>query len=293
METSGRYLRPADLAQALQIAGRFQPRPLAGGTDFFAATPDRYPEGSVLDLSGIAELREISRIERQGSTFLRFGAMVTWSQVLNSPLFTAPAYQVLRQCAKEVGGPQIQNRATLVGNVCNASPAADGIAALLALGAMVEIRSTITQRWLPLENFVLGARKTALERGELVTAIELPELPSDSRSLFLKMGSRRYLVISIAMLAAQWTFTSNRRALQSCRFVVGACSPVSKRLQPLERWMVEGMPAGQQEQAISSALSLISPIDDVRADRLYRLQLVEVLAKKLIHEIKMELVHGG
>jgi CO/xanthine dehydrogenase FAD-binding subunit len=292
MEASGRYLRPADLAQALLIAGRFQPRPLAGGTDFFAATPDRYPEGSVLDLSGIAELRDISRIERQGGQYLRFGAMVTWSQMLNSPLCTESAYHVLRQCAKDVGGPQIQNRATLVGNVCNASPAADGIAALMALGAMVEIRSTLTQRWLPLENFVLGARKTALERGELVTAVEIPEVLGDANSVFLKMGARRYLVISIAMLAAQWTFTPNRGALQSCRVVVGACSPVAKRLQPLERWMLEGMPAAQQQQAISAALSLISPIDDVRADSLYRLQLVEVLVKKLIQEIKAELAYG-
>jgi CO/xanthine dehydrogenase FAD-binding subunit len=172
----------------------------------------------------------------------------------------------------------------LVGNVCNASPAADGIPVFMALGANLEIRSSEARRWMPLESFIEGPRKVALAPGEIVTAIEVPLEAAPVNSLFLKMGSRRYLVISISMLAAQWRRGKNGL----CRIAVGACSPVARRLTPLETWYLDGMPAAQKAKALEASLNLLSPIDDVRADQDYRRDLATVLCEKLVLEMKAE-----
>ncbi len=284
MLEAARYLRPKDLGQALIMAGRFEPRLMAGGTDFYPALADRTVVGDVLDLSAVPELREIIRLQRGGAHFLRLGAMVTWSDVLRHPELANRGFLALRQCAKEIGGRQIQNRATLVGNVCNASPAADGIPLLMALGANLEIQSSEVRRWMTLESFVEGVRKVALAPGEIVTAIELPLVAPPVNSLFLKMGSRRYLVISITMLAAQWRRGKNGL----CRIAVGACSPVARRLEPLESWYLEGMPAAKKAKALEASLNLLSPIDDVRADQVYRRDLASALCEKLILEMNAE-----
>ncbi len=288
MLESARYLRPKDLGQALIMAGRFEPRLMAGGTDFYPALADRRVEGDVLDLSAVSELREIIRLQRGGAHFLRIGAMVSWSDVLRHPELASRGFLALRQCAKEIGGQQIQNRATLVGNVCNASPAADGIPVLMALGANLEIRSSEARRWMTLENFVEGARKVALAPGEIVTAIELPLVAAPVNSLFLKMGSRRYLVISITMLAAQW-----RRGKKGwCRIAVGACSPMARRLEPLETWYMEGMPEAKKAKALEASLNLLSPISDVRADQVCRRDLAAALCEKLVLEMMAEAAYG-
>jgi CO/xanthine dehydrogenase FAD-binding subunit len=284
MVESARYLRPKDLGQALVMAGRFEPQFMAGGTDFYPAMADRTIRGDVLDLSAVPELRKIIRLQRGGRHFLRIGAMVSWSDVLHHPELSSRGFLALRQCAREVGGRQIQNRATLVGNVCNASPAADGIPVLMALGANLEIRSSESRRWMPLESFVEGPRKVALAPGEIVTAIELPVEAAPVNSLFLKIGSRRYLVISITMLAAQWRRGKNGL----CRIAVGACSPVARRLAPLETWYLDGMPAAQKAKALEASLNLLSPIDDVRADQDYRRDLASALCEKLVLEMKAE-----
>lgn len=287
MLESTRYLRPKDLGQALVMAGRFEPRLMAGGTDFYPASADQTVASDVMDLSAVPELREIIRLQRGGAHFLRIGAMVSWSDVLRHPEFSSRGFLALRQCAKELGGQQIQNRATLVGNVCNASPAADGIPVLMALGANLEIRSSEARRWMTLESFVEGARKVALAPGEIVTAIEVPLTSAPVSSLFLKMGSRRYLVISIAMLAAQWRRGKNGW----CRIALGACSPVARRLAPLETWYLEGMPTGKKDKAMEASLKLLSPITDVRADQVYRRDLASALCEKLILEMKAEAGH--
>jgi CO/xanthine dehydrogenase FAD-binding subunit len=290
MVEGARYLRPTDLSQALAMAGRLHPRLIAGGTDFLAAQTDHRAGGDVLDLSALPELRDIERVQRSGKTFLRIGAMATWSDMLQHAELASTPYLAMRQCSREVGGQQIQNRGTLIGNVCNASPAADGIPVLMALGASLEIRSLKGQRWLPLEMFVLGPRKVALEPGEIVTAVEIPLANAPTKSLFLKMGSRRYLVISIAMLAAQWRPGKNG----FCRIALGACAPVARRLEPLERWYLDGMPASQKAGVLRACVSLLSPIDDVRADHLYRHHLALALCDKLIIEMNVttEATHG-
>ena len=132
---------------------------------------------------------------------LRIAACTTWSEIRDAAL--PPACDALRAAAAEVGGRQIQNAGTIGGNLCNASPAADGVPPLLALDAAVELASAAGTRRLPLAAFLLGPRRTDRRPGEILTAVLLPEAALAGRSVFLKLGARRHLVISIAMVAVR------------------------------------------------------------------------------------------
>jgi CO/xanthine dehydrogenase FAD-binding subunit len=169
---------------------------LAGGTDYYPAHVGKPLREDILDVSAIRGLRGIS----EGPDQWRIGATTTWTDLIEAEL--PPVFDALKLAAREVGGIQIQNRGTLAGNLCNASPAADGIPALLALDAQVELASTAGTRRMALEQFVLSNRRTALRQGELATAVIVPKPRCAARSHFLKLGARRYLVISIVMVAA-------------------------------------------------------------------------------------------
>ena len=140
----------------------------------------------------------------------RLGATTTWAELIEAPL--PPLFDGLKQAAREVGGRQIQNAGTVAGNLCNASPAADGVPPLLALDAEVELAGRAGTRRLPLAAFITGNRRTVLAPGELLVAIHVPKPAHDARSAFLKLGARRYLVISIAMAAATLEIEDGRVA---------------------------------------------------------------------------------
>ena len=138
------YLRPTALDEALGVLAARRPAILAGGTDFYPARVGRAVAEEVLDLGAIAELRGL----RQEPDRWRIGALVTWTEVLEARL--PRWFECLKEAAREVGGVQIQNAGTVAGNICNASPAADGVPALLALDAEVELASARGRRVLPL-----------------------------------------------------------------------------------------------------------------------------------------------
>ena len=266
------YLRPHRLEDALSALARPH-TVLAGGTDFYPARVGRTIDEDVLDIGGIDTLRGISA----GSTGWRLGATTTWSELIEADL--PPLFDGLKQAAREVGGRQIQNAGTLAGNICNASPAADGVPALLALDAEVEIAGSTTRR-LPLRQFITGVRRTALAPGELVVALHVPRPRLDAESAFLKLGARRYLVISIVMAAATLEFEDGRIA--AARVAVGACSPVAERLPALEQALI-GMPRDRLADHVDTAqLSPLSPIDDVRGSASYRRDAVVTLLRRLL-----------
>ncbi len=189
------YDRPETLPEALALLARAPRTVLAGGTDLYAATARQELEGAVLDITGVGELAGITR----GAEGVRIGACTSWADVRDADL--PPAFEALRAAAAEVGGRQIQNAGTVGGNLCNASPAADGVPPLLALDAEVELASAAGRRRLPLAVFLSGVRRTARRADEILTAVLVPEAAIRGRSVFLKLGARRYLVISIAMVA--------------------------------------------------------------------------------------------
>ena len=257
------YSSPRSLDEALTMLSGKPMRLLAGGTDVYPALGNGPLGGDVLDLGRIEGLSGIS----SGSDGWRFGATTTWTAILRAPL--PPAFDGLKLAAREIGSVQIQNAGTIAGNLCNASPAADGVPPLLTLDARVEIASLSGSRQLPLGDFLLGVRKTALAPGELVTAIRVPRQHQAARSHFLKLGARRYLVISIAMVAIL-VECDEASSIREARIAVGACSPVAQRLKALERDLAGRHLSDAPAIVADRHAAALSPIDDVRGSANYR-----------------------
>jgi CO/xanthine dehydrogenase FAD-binding subunit len=274
------YGRPEELGQALRWLATSRPAIVAGGTDFHPARVGRPPEAEILDLSRLAALRGITA---DGSGW-RIGALTTWTDVARAAL--PPLFDALAQAALEVGGLQVQNRGTVGGNLCNASPAADGVPALLALDASVELASLRGTRTLPLADFVLGPRRTALAPDELLVAIRVPRRGAAARSRFLKLGHRRYLVISIAMVAAAVDVDEADR-IAWAGVAVGACSAAARRLPAVEEALLGTPRAALPDTAAralrdAAALAPLAPIDDVRGTARYRLDAAATLVARAL-----------
>ena len=233
----GLYRRPRALDEALVLLADRPWQVMAGGTDLFparahAAAWGAPREADWLDITAIPELRGITR---EGDGW-RLGAAMSWAALRDAEL--PPGFDALREAAGQVGGRQVQARGTLGGNLCNASPAADGVPPLLVLDATVELASVRGRRRLTLAEFILGNRRTARAADELLVALHVPAVRAEARSVFLKLGARSHLVISIAMVAAD----------AAGRVAIGSCSEVAR--------LWEG--------------GALSPIDDVRGTAEYR-----------------------
>ena len=272
------YHRPRTLDDALALLAEGGVTVAAGCTDLYPATPAKALRGPVLDITAVAGLRGIAR----GGGGLRIGATTTWTDILRADL--PPAFDMLKQAAREVGSVQIQNAGTIAGNLCNASPAADGAPCLMALDASVEIARAGGTRALPLADFLTGPRRTALAPGELVTAVTVPETALEGESRFLKLGARTYLVISIAMVAARLAVREGRVARAALS--VGACGPVAVRLGAVEQALT-GLPLAEAAGAVDTeaVANALSPIDDVRADAAYRAEAAAELVRRALADL--------
>jgi len=270
------YFRPRTLNETIDTLARNGGQILSGGTDFFPALGDRPISTPVVDISGVSELRGISVTDSE----IRIGGLTTWTEILRAPL--PRCFDALKAAAREVGSVQIQNRGTVAGNLCNASPAADGVPPLLALDAEVELASRSGLRRLPLSQFLVGNRKTLRRTDEVLSAVIVPRGLDHARSAFLKLGSRRYLVISIVMVAAIVDVDGERR-VKRASVAVGSCSAVAQRLIELERDLV-GVKAerGFTNAILAEYLTALSPIDDVRATADYRRDAALTLVKRAL-----------
>ncbi len=279
MMHSARFEQPETVAEALRSLGPGTHRLLAGGTDLYPGLVGRGVDAPLLDLSRIQALRGVRR-EAMGWWF---GATTTWADVQRAEL--PPLFDALKLAAREIGGEQIQNTATLGGNLCNASPAADGTPVWMALDAQVLLQSVAGERRLPVADFVLGNRRTALAANELLTGIFVPQRSAQARSVFAKIGSRRYLVIAISMVALAIDVDA-RGVVSAAGVAVGSCSAAAKRLAALEARLL-GVPRASLGQVAVSASDLapLQPIDDVRASAAYRLDATATLLQRALQEL--------
>ena len=265
-----RFERPESVAEASRLLALGEWAVLAGGTDLYPAHVGRSLPQPVLDITAIAGLRGIRREADGGWTI---GATTTWTDVIRAEL--PPLFDGLKQAAREIGGVQIQNAGTVAGNVCNASPAADGAPVLMALGASVVLTSERGEREVPVERFVHGNRRTARADDELVVAIRVPRTSRRARSAFLKLGGRRYLTISMTMVAMTID-VDEQDAITEAGVAVGSCAVVARRLPALEARLVGarlvGADPGDGLAALvePSDLAPLVPIDDLRATAGYR-----------------------
>jgi CO/xanthine dehydrogenase FAD-binding subunit len=269
------YARPSNLDDALELLAESGARVIAGGTDVYPGAGERPLQANCVDVSNISALRGVS----VDGACVRIGAATTWSDIVRADL--PPAFDALKVAARDVGAVQIQNRGTIAGNLCNASPAADGAPPLLILDAEVELASRRGTRRLALHTFINGARRTLLAPDEVMTAIITP-LPSlTMRSAFFKLGARRYLVISIAMVAVALDVVEGM--VRDARIAIGACSAVAQRMRRAEQRLI-GAPAssGLGRSIEADDLAGLSPIDDIRASADYRHDAAFTLLRRAI-----------
>lgn len=270
------YVRPKTVEEAMSAMASGPFKILAGGTDIYPGAGQRLAE-PVLDVTGISELSGISLGDG-----LWIGAATTWTQIASASL--PSSCRALQQAALEVGGRQIQNIGTIAGNLCNASPAADGVPPLLTLDATVELASPAGRRSVALSEFILGPRKTALGPNEIVTGLRIPATSLSGQSAFSKLGARAYLVISIAMVAARIEVTDGK--VKKLAIAVGSCSATASRLTMLEQ-ALEGCAILEIVPKIAAFdfSAMISPITDVRATADYRMQAAKTLVQRTIAKV--------
>ncbi|MEE9415634.1 MAG: FAD binding domain-containing protein [Acidimicrobiales bacterium] len=262
-----RYLRPRSVADASEALADGTWRVVAGTTDVYPEVVGRSLTQDIIDLTGVPELRGIDHHDG----LWRIGACTTWTDLVQADL--PPQFAGLQCAAQQIGGLQIQNRGTVGGNLCTASPAGDGIPALMALSANVELVNPRGARVIPLTDFITGYRTTALAADEFLASIRVPDRPGPSN--FAKLGSRSHLVISIVMVATH--IETDHADGPVTRIAVGACSPAAMRLRGLEEQLRGSVDFDAVEQY---ALDELNPIDDIRSSAQYRKTVVRPLVRR-------------
>jgi len=273
---STRFERPESIDEATRLLAAGPWAVLAGGTDLYPANVGRPMTSPLLDVTAIAALRGIRRDPDGWS----IGATTTWSDVVAAEL--PPLFDALRAAAREVGGVQIQNTGTVAGNLCNASPAADGTPVLMALGALAVLRSERGERVVPVERFVLGNRHTVLAADELLVSVRIPARSAGARSAFIKLGGRRYLTISMTMVAVVLDVDVTG-TVSYVGVAVGSCAAMARRLPRLEAQLV-GRPLDSDlgAQVEPADLAPLTPIDDQRASAAYRRDATTTLLRRAL-----------
>lgn len=269
------FARPATLAEALDLLRQPEPRwrVIAGGTDVLVQNEHRLKSLHLLDIGGLAELRQI----RERDEVISIGALVSYTELRRSPLVQKWATPLV-MAACEVGGVQIQTMGTLGGNVVNASPAADGVPPLFVLEAQLILQSARGQRTLPVNEFVLGPGQTALQPDELLTEILIPKQTHAGQEIafFEKVGPRQAQTIAKASLAFRGWLAHGR--LTHVRVALGAVAPtVILAPQTATALMAGLLEEATLLQAGQVAHDECRPIDDIRSTAVYRRKLVRGL----------------
>ena len=272
------YFAPDRLDEALDILhSRPEAQVLAGGTDLLVQARER--NRSIPALVSLRRISELNTVASNG--FLSLGTMQTVGKVSAHPSIRQD-YTALAMGAALIGSVQIQNMATVGGNICNASPSADTAPGLLVSGAHVVLASAQGERNLPLEAFFQGPGKTALQPGELLIRLELPHPPAHFGSFYLRHTPRGRMDLAFVGVAAAVQLSESGE-ICSASIVLGAVAPIPMRAFRAEARLAGCLP---DEALIKEACLLASaesrPIDDLRASADFRRHLVEVLTRRAL-----------
>jgi xanthine dehydrogenase FAD-binding subunit len=271
-------VKPKDLSEALRYV-REGGKPLAGGTDLLVAVRKGTESPNLLVYVGeLPELR-VLREEREG---LEVGAGLTHAELLAHP--ATERFPILRSVLQTIGSPAIRAMGTLGGNIVTASPAGDSLVALYLLEARVRLVSEEGERELPIWEFIVGPRKTALRQGELVRSVFLPWLSGEPQSFFRKVGRRRALIIAIASLGALVWVRDGR--VERARLALGSVAPTVIRPKEVEEALV-GRPVSPEawEDLVPHLSAATHPISDLRASADYRRKVAGRLLLALAEEL--------
>lgn len=263
----GEYHRPRSVAEATALLSAPGARPIAGGTDLMVqARGGRSDPRALVDLNFVPGLAELGVGPGGG---LRIGATVRLARLEIDPLCLA--YPLLAEAAATVGSIQVRNRATLAGNLCNGSPAADTAPALLCYEAVVHVVGPAGRRDVPIEDFWRGPGQTALGPGEWVEAVGLPP-PAPHGACYLKLGRTLGVDLAVTGVAALVSAAEVRLAAASV-------APTPRRLRPVEAVLAAAAP-GSRPDLGPAMRAAIAPIDDTRASAAYRQAMTAVLAHR-------------
>jgi carbon-monoxide dehydrogenase medium subunit len=263
---------------------------LAGGTDLLVKMHHKIlnPE-FLIDLKGISGL---DGIRYEPATGLRLGALTSIHSLETSPVIKEK-FGIISQAASSLGSYQIRCRATLGGNLCNASPAADMIPGLISLGAIAKISCRSGDRLLPLEDFFAGPGRTNLHPGEILIEVQVPNPPSPTGFHYTKHSIRKAMDLAVVGVAVALSPTPGTDRCSEARIGLGAVGPIPMRASRAEDYL-----RGQklEEKIIAEAALLtseeIQPISDIRASAEYRREMVRVLTRRTLKQAWMELLEG-
>ena len=274
-------LRPRSLAETIRHLADDPALILtAGCTDLMVRPLEALARmDRVLDLLAVPELRGIRDMRETGDG-IEIGATTTFTEIRRSPAVHS-LFPALADAAGQIGGWQIQNRATLGGNMANASPAGDSLPVLLVLGAVVVAAGPDGPREIPYAEFHTGYRKTALRPGEIVTAVRLPRPPAGAVQVFRKVGTREAQAISKVVVAMVARIEDGRIA--DLRLAAGSVAATPVRLRAAEE-AVRRLPPGPEaaDRAGRAAAEAVTPIDDVRSSADYRRFALERVVRRMV-----------
>ena len=275
------YERPETLGEAIAAMRATDARALAGGTDLVPQLREgRRRALRIVDLKHIPEMTAIMVLP-DGSVSI--GAAASATAVARHAAIAA-GYPAVAESAQLIGGVQVQNRASLGGNICNAAPSADGVPALICHGAQALIAGPEGTREMPVEAIFAGPGRTTLAPGELMVAIRLPPVAPHAAGAYLRFTPRREMDIAIAGAAA-WLRLSENGTIVEARLALASVAPTPIRAPTAERKLVGGRPTGVLfEEAGRLAAQDARPISDTRGSAGYRATLVAVLVARALAE---------
>ena len=269
-----RYAKPRSLDEALALLGEARWKILAGGTDFYPALGNRPLAENVLDINGLAARRGVS----ETASHIIVGARTTWTELIRHPL--PPAFDALKQAAKEVGSTQIQNMASVAGNLCNASPAADSVPAMIAAGATATIVGAEGRREVPVEQIPVGPGRTSLKKGEVIVAVTLPPRKVRSGDAYLRFIPRTEMDIAVVGVGVNLSIDESGTCT-AARVAIGAVAPTALLVPEAGASLVgTRLDEAALDKAAAAVRAACRPIDDKRGTAEYRTRISSVIFKR-------------
>lgn len=284
------YVKPASLAEASRFLAEHpaEARPLTGGTDTFVRMRDgAWKPKFVVDVKQLEGMNEITFDPQTGLTI---GAAVSMNRVIASAEVNAH-YSVLAEAARTVASYQLRTRATIVGNLCNASPAGDTTGPCLALGGVLHVHGVDGTRTEPLSTFFLGPGKTKLQPGDIVTAISFPLPPKHYAAEYIKLGRNK--IGDLAIVGVTALGYPDDTAASGYRFRMALASVAPVPLVPTKAEAIlatEAITETSIETAAQAAMDACNPISDTRGSARYRKLMVRNLVKKAVSEVFEQIV---
>jgi carbon-monoxide dehydrogenase medium subunit len=278
-----KYFNASTIEEALELLSQYgkNARLIAGGTDILLELEKAEKELELL--VDISRIQGLDRITVDENKIVHIGPLVTHSHCVESELLRRTALPLV-MASYGVGSPQIRNRGTIAGNVITASPANDTISPLMALGAVVTLRSIHGERSIPLGAFYTGVRKTVMQADEMLTEISFPAMKPEQRGVYKKYALRRAQAISLVNAASILTFEGS--IIQKASITLGSVAPTIIHARSAEEFLI-GKELGEESILEASRLAGkdATPINDIRGSAIYRTGMTELMVKKGLEEI--------